>query len=78
MNQPSIDDLGSRREWPGEILPSIAAIDASSLLQHLVNSYDESIASGSLRVRLEDDYAVLGQLEHLYQVNSDRRRRQHV
>ena len=35
-----------------------------------MGSYDESIASGALRVRLEDDYAVLGQLEHLYQVNS--------
>ena len=70
VNQTSIDDLGSRREWPGEILPSLPNFDANSLLQHLVDSYDESIVSGSLQVRLEDDYAVLRPLEHLYQVNS--------
>ena len=64
------DELGGLREWPGEILPSMDSIDAVSLLQHLVSSYSDSIASGSFRVRAEDDYNTLGTLEHLYQVNA--------
>ena len=74
-DQASVDGV-RRREWSGEILPSTPPLDAQSLLNHIVRSYDEAIVSSTIRIRAEDDYAVVGYLEHLRQVNSIDRRGQ--
>ena len=68
-NAASVAEIG-RREWKGRILPSISALDAGGLLRHLVRSYSDSISSSQILLRAEDDYAIIGYLEHLYQVNS--------
>ena len=68
-NTTSIADIGTEKFWPGNIVPQIDAINAQALLNRLVGAYSEAISSTTLRVRLEDNYAVASQLQHLVQVN---------
>ena len=69
-NTTSIADLGTEKFWPGDIIPQIDAINAQALLNRLVGAYSDAISSATLRLRLEDNYAVARQLEHLVQVNA--------
>ena len=50
-------------------MPQIDAVNAQALLNRLVGAYSDAISSATLRVRLEDNYAVASQLQHLVQVN---------
>ena len=68
-NAASVAEIGPR-EWKGRILPSLSSLDAGSLMSHLVRSYSDSISSSRILLRVEDNYAILGYLEHLYQANS--------
>ena len=69
-NTTSIADLGTEKFWPGAIVPQINAVNAQALLNRLVGAYSDAISSATLRVRLEDNYAVASQLQHLVQVNA--------
>ena len=69
-NTTSIADLGTEKFWPGAIVPQINAVNAQALLNRLVGAYADAISSATLRVRLEDNYAVASQLQHLVQVNA--------
>ena len=68
-NTASIADLGTEKFWPGTIVSQINAVNAQALLNRLVGAYSDAISSATLRVRLEDNYAVASQLQHLVQVN---------
>ena len=68
-NAASVAEIGPR-EWRGRILPSLSAFSADGLLRHLVRSYSDSIGSSIILLRAEDNYAIIGYLEHLHQANS--------